>query len=148
MNSLHDLRGYLDILRQAGEIHDIRREVDPVRELGAVLNACERAGKAAFFHSVKGFDVPVVGSLLSSPKRIALALQCEVAEISARMAEATEKPKKFEIQKSAAPCQEVVIKNPDLTKWPIPTHSPLDAGPFITAGVVIARDPESARHNL
>ena len=34
------------------------------------------------------------------------------------------------------------------TKWPIPTHSPLDAGPFITAGVVIARDPESGRHNL
>jgi 2,5-furandicarboxylate decarboxylase 1 len=41
-----------------------------------------------------------------------------------------------------------VVRKPDLTKWPIPTHSPLDAGPFITAGVVIARDPESGRHNL
>jgi 2,5-furandicarboxylate decarboxylase 1 len=42
----------------------------------------------------------------------------------------------------------VVIEKPDLARLPIPTHSPLDAGPFITAGVVIARDPESGRHNL
>src|SRR2546425_3270916 len=129
-------------------MHEIRREVDPVRELGAVLAACERAGKAAFFHAVKGFDIPVVGSLLSSPRRIALALECEVPEVGARMAAATEKPISPVVFGGKASCQETVIRNPDLTKWPIPTHSPLDAGPFITAGVVIARDPESGRHNL
>ena len=146
--SLHDLRGFLEAARQAGEVLEIRRAVDPVRELGAVLNACERAGKAAFFHSVKGYDVPVVGSLLSSPRRIALALGCETGEVNARMASSTEKPVPFEKIDKKAPCQEVVVRNPDLTKWPIPTHSPLDAGAFITAGVVIARDPESGRHNL
>ena len=41
-----------------------------------------------------------------------------------------------------------MIKTPDLTRWPIPSHSPLDAGAFVTAGVVIARDPETGRHNL
>src|SRR5205809_5271257 len=129
-------------------MHEIRREVDPVRELGAVLAACERAGKAAYFHAVRGFDIPVVGSLLSSPKRIALALECEVPRVSELMARATEKPIPPSVQKGNPACQEVVVKKPDLTKWPIPTHSPLDAGPFITAGVVIARDPESGRHNL
>jgi 2,5-furandicarboxylate decarboxylase 1 len=143
-----DLRGFLEVVRRAGEMHEIRREVDPVRELGRVLAACERAGKAACFHAVKGFDIPVVGSLLSSPKRIALALACDGSEVNARMARATEKPIPAERFKGSPPCQEVVIKNPDLTKWPIPTHSPLDAGAFITAGVVIARDPESGRHNL
>src|SRR5207244_11782619 len=142
---IHDLRSYLDVGRKAGEMHEIRREVDPVRELGAVLAACERAGKAAYFHAVKGFDIPVVGSLLSSPKRIALALGCEVSEVGTRMAAATEKPIAPKAGKPV--CQEVVVKNPDLAKWPIPTHSPLDAGPFITAGVVIARDPQSGRHN-
>ncbi|MGH8670296.1 MAG: UbiD family decarboxylase, partial [Burkholderiales bacterium] len=145
---MHDLRSFLDAVRAAGELHEIRREVDPVRELGRVLAACERAGKAAFFHAVKGFDVPVVGSLLSSPRRIAIALGCEVPDIGARMAAATEKPITAEVQAGKAPCQEVVIRKPDLTKWPIPTHSPLDAGAFITAGVVIARDPQSGRHNL
>src|SRR5512138_350094 len=144
-----DLRGFLEAARKAGEVHEIRREVDPVRELGRVLAACERAGKAAYFHAVKGFDIPVVGSLLSSPKRIALALGCEVAEVGARMAAATEQPIPPRTWSSGTPpCQETVIRKPDLTKWPIPTHSPLDAGPFITAGVVIARDPESGRHNL
>jgi 2,5-furandicarboxylate decarboxylase 1 len=145
---VHDLRSFLDAVRAAGELHEIRREVDAVRELGRVLAACERAGKAAFFHAVKGFDVPVVGSLLSSPRRIALALGCEVPEIGARMAAATEKPIPPVTISDKAPCQEVVIRKPDLTKWPIPTHSPLDAGAFITAGVVIARDPQSGRHNL
>jgi 2,5-furandicarboxylate decarboxylase 1 len=143
-----DLREFLQAVRKAGELHDIRKSVDPVRELGAVLNACERTGKAALFHAVKGFDVPVTGALLSAPSRIALALRCPESEVRARMAAATEKPIKVEIQKGKAPCQEVVIDKPDLGRWPIPTHSPLDAGPFITAGVVIARDPESGRHNL
>jgi 2,5-furandicarboxylate decarboxylase 1 len=143
-----DLRQFIDACRNAGELYDIRKTVDPVRELGAVLNACEKAGKGALFHSVKGHDIPVTGALLSSQSRIALALQCSPTEVSARMAAGTEKPVKYEPQKGKAPCQEVVIDKPDLGKLPIPTHSPLDAGAFITAGVVIARDPESGRHNL
>jgi 2,5-furandicarboxylate decarboxylase 1 len=146
--SISDLRSFLDAARRAGELYEIRRPVDPVRELGAVLNACERAGKAAFFHSVQGFDVPVVGALLSSERRIAIALGCDVAEVQARMARATQQPIKPQPHKGAAPCQEIVERKPDLGRWPVPTHSPLDAGAFITAGVVIARDPQSGRHNL
>ncbi len=146
--SIRDLRTYLEAVRAAGEIYDIRRPVDPVRELGAVLRACERADKAAFFHAVRGFEVPVVGGLLSSPRRIALALECDVADVNTRMAAATARPIAPALQDGPAPCQEIVVKTPDLTRWPIPTHSPLDAGPFVTAGVVIARDPETGRHNL
>jgi 2,5-furandicarboxylate decarboxylase 1 len=143
-----DLRDFLEVARKAGEVHEIRKPVDPVRELGAVLNACERAGKAAYFHKVANHEIPVVGALLSSPRRIALALGCAEGEVRARMAAATEKPIKFEIHEGTAACQETVVEKPDLFKLPIPTHSPLDAGPFITAGVVIARDPETGRHNL
>ena len=143
-----DLRKFLEVAREAGELYDIRKPVDAVRELGAVLNTCERSGKAALFHSVQGFDIPVAGALLSSPSRIALALQCPASEVQARMAAATEKPIRPVNHSGKAPCQEIVVKKPDLTRLPIPTHSPLDAGPFITAGVVIARDPQSGRHNL
>ncbi|HYL24733.1 MAG TPA: UbiD family decarboxylase [Burkholderiales bacterium] len=145
---INDLRSFLEAARRAGEVYEIRQSVDPVRELGAVLRACERADKAAFFHRVKGFDIPVVGGLLSSSRRIALALGCEMSEVPSRMAQATQKPLKPQSHKGAAPCQEVVQRNPDLGRWPIPTHSPLDAGAFITAGVVIARDPQGGRHNL
>jgi 2,5-furandicarboxylate decarboxylase 1 len=148
MGVLMDLRRFLEAVREAGEIHEIRRPVDRTRELGAVLNACERAGKAAYFHSVKGSDIPVTGALLSSPARIALALECALSDVRARMAAATEKPIPYESLTGKAACQEIVVERPDLARLPIPTHSPLDAGAFITAGVVIARDPESGRHNL
>ena len=146
--SIHDLRSFVALAREAGEMLEIRHSVDPVRELGAVLRACERADKAAFFHSVKGHAVPVVGGLLSSPRRIALALGCTVAEVGGRMAAATAQPVPPEAVSEAAPSQERIITAPDLGRWPIPTHSPLDPAPFITAGVVIARDPETGRHNL
>ena len=148
--AIHDLRSFIEAARKASEIHEIRVPVSHDRELGNVLKACERDGKAAFFHRVAGFDMPVVGGLLASPKRIALALECAVAETGARMAEATEKPIPYALHAGPAPCQEVVIRGPglDIGKLPIPAHSPLDAGRFITAGVVIARDGENGRHNL
>ena len=49
---MNDLRSYLDVVRSSGEIHDIKRTVDPVRELGAVLRACEKADKAAFTNAI------------------------------------------------------------------------------------------------
>jgi 2,5-furandicarboxylate decarboxylase 1 len=147
--TIHDLRTTLEAFRRAGEVYEIRPEVDPVRELGAVLRACEKADKAAYFHRVKGHAVPVVGGVLSSPKLVALALGCAPSEVGDRMALATERPVPPVVLDGPAPCQDLVIEPPlDLGDWPIPTHSPLDAGPFITAGVVIARDPETGRHNL
>src|SRR3954465_15555728 len=116
-----DLRAFIDRVRAAGELQEIRKEVSPDRELGAVLNACERSGKAAFFHAVKGHQIPVVGALLSSPSRIALALDCAAGQVGPRMAAATEQPVKYEVQEDA-PCREVVIEKPDLARWPIPTH--------------------------
>ena len=99
-----DLREFLQRVRGSGEIHEIRRAVDPVKELGAVLNACERAGKAAYFHKVGNYDIPVTGALLSSPSRIALALGCAESEVRARMAAATEKAVKPELHKGQPPC--------------------------------------------
>jgi 2,5-furandicarboxylate decarboxylase 1 len=155
-NTIHDLRSFLDALRAAGELSEIHQQVSLQHELGAVLNACERAGKASMFHQVQGHSIPVVGSLLGSPRRIAIALGCDQAGVSPRMAAATEQPIKpvlfADAQSGAgsktAPCQEVVIRDPDLSHWPIPTHCPLDAGAFITAGIVISRQPGGDQHNL
>jgi UbiD family decarboxylase len=150
MTQVHDLRTCLDALREAGEVYDIWQEVDLVHELGAVLKSCERAGKAAFFHRVRGHQMPVVGGLLSCNKLVALALGCEPAEVQERMAAATEEPLPAELCGGPAACQEVINRGPvDLLGFPVPTHAPLDGGPFITAGVVVARDPDGdRRHNL
>ncbi|MDR1193039.1 MAG: UbiD family decarboxylase [Peptococcaceae bacterium] len=48
------------------------------------------------------------------------------------------------------PCQQNVREGAlvDLSALPVFRHFPGDAGPYITSGVVIARDPENGRHNF
>lgn len=46
-----------------------------------------------------------------------------------------------------APCQEVVINEPDLDALPILTCWPDDGGPFITLPLVFSRDPETGVRN-
>ncbi|MBN16842.1 MAG: menaquinone biosynthesis decarboxylase [Euryarchaeota archaeon] len=45
-------------------------------------------------------------------------------------------------------CQQIRMKEPDLTKLPIPTTWPLDGGPFITLPLVVTRNPDNGEHNL
>lgn len=147
MGPFRDLRTFLDALQGAGEIYQIDREVDPDRELGAVLHAAELAGKAALFNKVKGYSQPVVGGVLGSRSRIALALGCPQSSIDERVAEAIAHPV---APREGTPSFEEHVEDGqvDLTALPVPVHAPGDAGPFINAGVVIARDPEGGRHNL
>jgi 4-hydroxy-3-polyprenylbenzoate decarboxylase len=53
-------------------------------------------------------------------------------------------PKK--VRKGA--CQQVRMVDPDVTKLPIPTTWPKDAGPFITLPLVVTKDPVSDEYNL
>jgi 4-hydroxy-3-polyprenylbenzoate decarboxylase len=50
----------------------------------------------------------------------------------------------------SAPCQEVIVEGDavDLTRLPIMTSWPADAGPFITMPMVITKDPETGVQNL
>jgi 2,5-furandicarboxylate decarboxylase 1 len=148
--TIDDLRSFLGLLRARGLMFDIQREVDPVVELGAVLKACEDHDRAAFFHHVRGHDLPVVAGVLGSPERIALALNCfSSTEIFELGRAALSRPIKPDVVGEPVPSQEIEVSGPvNLQTLPIPTHAPLDGGAFINAGVVIARDPTSGRHNL
>ena len=145
---IDDLRSFIAVLRQAHAIHEFTAPVDPVHELGSILRACELENKAAYFHHVKGSEMPVVGSALGSHERIALAVGCEREKLGDVLEAATHAPLPFHAIDGAAPCQEIVSDNVNLGSFPVPVHAPKDAGPFFNAGVVIGRDPVSGRHNL
>jgi len=50
---------------------------------------------------------------------------------------------------AAAPVQAVVHDKVDLaTLLPLPTHNQLDSGPYITAGLIITRNPETGAQNV
>jgi 2,5-furandicarboxylate decarboxylase 1 len=146
--AVRDLRGFVAVLRSRGLLVDVHREVDPEGELGAVLQSCERLGQAAMFHRVRGSELPVVGGVLASWQHAAAALGCDVPDLFARFRDAPAGPVAPVEVEGPAPCQEVRDEPVDLGRLPVPVHAPKDAGRFINAAVIVARDPRSGRHNL
>ena len=81
-----DLREFLDNLEKAGELHTVAAQVDPKHELGAICKIFnERPNSPALlFENVKGSTIPVVGQLLASDRRVALAWVCRKKMFSTR----------------------------------------------------------------
>ncbi|MCL5039239.1 MAG: UbiD family decarboxylase [Firmicutes bacterium] len=147
---IKDLRSFLTVLSEKGQLVTVEPEVNPVHEIGSILATLERKnGPAAFFRRPRGATMPVVGGLLASPERIALALNCSKSEVPDRIAWSLEHPLPPEMVTEAPfAANRWEGDAADLSRLPIPTHAPGDSGPFITAGVVISRDPDTGVQNL
>jgi 2,5-furandicarboxylate decarboxylase 1 len=135
-----NFRQFLDRLRQAGELVDLHQAVD-IRHIATLV---DQAKTALYFHKVIGYDMPVVSGIIRTKERATIALGCEnFGEIELKLAQAIAKPIPPKYVKTS-PTREVVMlgDDVDLYKLPIPMSSIYDGGPMITAGVVIAHDPE------
>jgi 2,5-furandicarboxylate decarboxylase 1 len=133
-------RQFLDRLRQAGELVDLHQPVD-IRHIATLV---DQAKTALFFHKVIGYDVPVVSGIIRSRERAMMGLGAETyREIEDRLKAAIDNPIAPKRVKTS-PTREVIMEGDDvdLYRLPIPMSSIYDGGPMITAGVVIARDPE------
>src|SRR5262244_1000630 len=135
-----NFRQFLDRLRQEGELVDLHQPVD-IRHIATLT---DQAKTALYFHDVIGYDIPVVSGLIRTRERATLSMGCaSYGEIEGKLKHAIDHPIPPK-QVQGAPVREVVTvgDDVDLYKLPIPMCSIYDGGPMITAGVVIARDPE------
>jgi|TARA_B110000196_G_C21140532_1_gene663545 2,5-furandicarboxylate decarboxylase 1 len=135
-----NFRQFLDRLRTEKELIDIKQPVD-IRHIATLV---DQADTALLFHNVNGYEIPVVSGILRSRNRAILSMGCNnYSEIEHRLAQGIENPiPPTYITK--ANNKEVIQTNDDvdLYRLPIPMSSIYDGGPMITAGVVIAKDPE------
>jgi UbiD family decarboxylase len=140
-----DLHEFLKVLEEEHELVKIRVEVDPKHELGAICKIHnERPNSPALlFEKVKGHGIPVVGQLLASDRRVAMALGLSQGNVFDETVRRANSPLSTR-QVSSGPCQELVFEgnDVDITKLPLCTNNPLDGGPYITAGHVLLKDPE------
>ena len=132
-------RDYINTLRKNDELLEITKPVD-LRDVAALVAQSE---KALMFKNLIGYSMPVVSGLLQSRNRIALGMGVPYEKIADKLGHALDhpiKPKKVK----RAPVKEVIFtgKKVDLYNLPVPVFSIMDGGPMITAGVVIAEDPE------
>ena len=163
------LRDFVEALDRAGQLQRVESEVDPHLEISEITNrVVKRGGPALLFTNVRGSQFPVLTNQFGSRRRMAMALGTQTLDeagdrirklLDMSMPQsAMEKigkllslaPLAAALPKtvSSGSCQDVVIDKPDLTKLPVLTTWPMDAGPFITLPLVVTKDPQNGRFNV
>src|SRR5437868_14404671 len=142
------LRGFLAMVERdhPEELLRIKAPVKADRDITSLVFELERAGRSpvVVYENVEGSNLPVVTNVAGSRKLLAACLGVSVVELPSAFRERCQKYLKCETVRDA-PWQDVTLEGDqlDLTKLPIPTHFPIDAAPYITAGQLSARDPVS-----
>jgi 4-hydroxy-3-polyprenylbenzoate decarboxylase len=168
--TFRNLAEFLRALEADGDLVRVRREVSPRLEIAEIADrAVKGDGPALLFENVSGSSMPVAINLFASRRRTLRALGIgSWEEWDARLEPLLDpKPPEGFVEKlksipkltdlaqvfpktvRSAPCQEVVETGDavDLTKLPVLTCWPQDAGPFITLPLVITRDPVTRKVN-
>lgn len=149
---IRDLRSFLDAL-EADDPASVLRIPEPVGldfDVTAVAMELERQGRAPVirFDRVGDSPFPVVTNLFGSRARYARALgvaEDDLIETWATLGEKTIEP----VVLDTGPVLDMVLTGDDvdLSYLPILNHFAEDGGPYVTNGIVVARDPDSGVRN-
>lgn len=165
--AIPDLQTHLASLEDAGLLHRVDRPVNKDTELHPLVRWQYRGGvpeaerRAFLFTAVtdsrgRGYDIPVVvGALAASREVYRVGIGAPLDGVGALWARALAAPVD-PVEVADAMCQEVVSTGPDLAGdgrgldgLPVPISTPgFDSAPYITAGMVVTRDPETGVQNL
>ncbi len=126
------MRGFIEKLEKQGKIVKISAKKEGI---AGIIK--ENPGKALLF-DVEGYDYRVASGICSTRELIGEALGG--GNLLEKISKAYEGAGKTKEEKKGA-CQEIE-EEVDLKKLPILRHYKEDRGDYITAGVVIAKDPE------
>jgi 2,5-furandicarboxylate decarboxylase 1 len=140
-------RTALSRLNAAGRIECYTGEASTEHEIASILKKRD-GGKAILFPEVKGFSMPVMGNFLASQANCEAAFGMDFKGIRQLVGRAMANPIEPKLQSSAPWQENVYTKDFDIGKLlPALRHAEDDPGRFITAGVVIVRDPETGVYN-
>ena len=142
-----DLRSWLQRLVASDRLAVAREGVSLIDELAAVAKKLELE-RAVLFPVPGGHRIPVVANLFTERSWIAEALGVADSELLPRFQHAVRHPLPWN-EITAAPVHDVVHRQIDLLQQlPIPKHNEHDSGPYITAALLIARNPASGVQNV
>jgi 2,5-furandicarboxylate decarboxylase 1 len=125
---------------------DLSAPVDPRFELAALATRDE--SRPVVFDSVEGYpDVRAVANLVASRELVARALGVEPGGVVGAFSDAMGDP--LAVEPTADPAFERVADDPDLgAHLPVPVYYDEHERRYLTASIVVARDPETGVHNL
>lgn len=169
-----DLRSFIQLLEQQGELKRITAAVSPHLEMTEVCDRTLRnQGPALLFENPTGFSTPVLANLFGTPRRVALGMGTDslaalkdIGKLLAFLKE-PEPPKSLKDTwqklplfkqvlnmspkvRKEGPCHAVIKEGEavDLSEIPVQKCWPDDAGPLITWGIVVTKGLSKDRQNL
>ena len=146
-NAVTDLRGWLTQLESSGRLAVAKEGISLIDELAAISKRLELE-RAVVFPRPGGHFMPVVANVFADRSWVAESIGVSTDQLLSRFQEAVRHPLPW-VEVNSGPAQEVVHRDIDLLKLlPIPKHNELDSGPYITAGLLIARNPRTGVQNV
>jgi 4-hydroxy-3-polyprenylbenzoate decarboxylase len=168
-----NLQHFIEVLEREGELVRIKEYVNPKLEISEVTDRISKTtggGKALLFENT-GYDFPVLMNAYGSEKRMCLALGVnhldDVAKEIESLFHLLASPKESIVDKlkllpklnqfaswmpkvksGRGECQQVIMKEPDITKLPVITCWPKDGGPFVTLPVIHTKEPNTNTRNV
>jgi 2,5-furandicarboxylate decarboxylase 1 len=147
-----NLRTFLDELeaKSPDEVWRISHEVDRDFEIAALVMELEKRGQAPvlWFERVRGSRFPLVTNIFADRRRYARALGVPMESLHAEWLARNER-RVAPVLRETGPIRDVVRTGADvdLATLPIIVHFAEDAGPYITNGIVVAKDPDTGVRN-
>jgi 2,5-furandicarboxylate decarboxylase 1 len=142
------LRGFIENTEKMfpEEVLRIREPVSRELEMTSVIFELDRIGRSpvVIFENVGGSKMPVVTNIAGNRKLLAHCLGAEPENLPAAFRERCQNYIPCEVVSKGA-WDDIVMEGDqvDLTQLPIPFQFAVDAAPYITAGQICARDPET-----
>lgn len=149
MSNSVDLRSYLAVLEKEKELVRVKKQVSPKFELAAVVSKLD-SKEAVVFDKVQESKMAVASNICGTAKRFYLAIagkggaaknvkqaiHSRITQVLGSLSAPSTAKGLFEQNHSKS-----------LTDLPIVTHFEKDAGAFVTASIVFAKDQERGHQN-
>jgi 2,5-furandicarboxylate decarboxylase 1 len=139
------LKDFIQSLKKNGELLTLSTPLAPKFEISTILSELgKKEAPAILIEKVKGYKFPVIGNLLGTKKRLAMALGVGQENFFENTISKLEKRIPPILVKDPSSKEVFTQKGKiDLLKFlPILTHYAKDSGPYITSGMTSARDPK------
>ncbi len=135
-----NLRNFLTRLKKEDKLIQINKEVTVNHEIADIIYSLNE--QPVLFENVQGYNFPIFAGITSNRDIIAEGLGTTKDKLLLKLVHALRNPTKPEMV-DKAPCQEVIIKNPDIRKLPLLYHLEGDGGRYATATVATIKDPDT-----
>jgi len=143
-----DLRSFVAAYERAhpGEVIRVGEPVSIAEDLMALVLEYERRRRypILMFDRIAGYDIPIVCNVVASRRALAFALGVDERGLAAEYARRIKDHVKPVVVPDP-PFRHRTLTGPamDLASLPIPRYFPGDAGRYLTAGMLVARDPDT-----